>query len=56
MGRRFTAILAAEWWGVISRIWKSEIPLVFAHVVLTKTLGILRAQEIWERITGRMDL
>ena len=54
--RRFTAILAAEWRGVFSRSWNSERPLVFAHVVLTKTLGVRRAREIWARITRPMDL
>ena len=56
VGRRFTAILAAEWWGVLNRSWNSEIPLVFAHVVLTKTLGVRRAREIRARITRRIDL
>ena len=42
--------------GVLNRSWNSEIPLVFAHAVLTKTLGIRRAREIWTRITRRMDL
>ena len=56
MGRRFTAILAAEWRGVLSQSCNSEIPLVFAHVVLTKTLEIRRAREIRARITRRMDL
>ena len=56
VGHRFTAILAAEWRGVLNRSWISERPLVFAHVVLTKTLGIRRAREIWARITRRMDL
>ena len=56
VGRRFTAILAAEWWGVISQSWNSEISLIFTHVVLTKTLGVRRAQEIRARITRRMDL
>ena len=50
------AILAAEWRGVISRSWNSKRPLVFAHVVLTKTLGVRRAREIRARITMRMDL
>ena len=40
VGRRFTAILAAEWRGVLAWSWNSEIPLVFAHIVLTKTLGV----------------
>ena len=56
MGRRFTAILAAEWRGVLARNWNSERPLVFAHVILTKTLGVRRAREIRLRITRRMDL
>ena len=56
MGRRFTEILAAEWRGVISQSLKSKRPLVFAHVVLTKTLGVRRAQEIRISITRRMNL
>ena len=58
-----------EWWGAASRqSWRwsgpgfstgvgtLRDPLVFAHVVLTKTLGVRRAQEIRARITRRMDL
>ena len=56
MGRRFTAILAAEWRGVLSQSWNSGRPLVFAHVILTKTLGVCQAREIRARITRRMDL
>ena len=56
VGRRFTEILAAEWRGVLTRSWNSERPLIFAHVVLTKTLGVRRAREIRARITRRMDL
>ena len=56
VGCCFTAILAVEWQGVIDRNWKSDRPLVFAHVILTKTLGIHRAREIRARITRRMDL
>ena len=48
-------ILAVEWQGVIGQSWNSERPLIFAHVVLTKTLGILRAQDIRARITRQMD-
>ena len=50
------AILAAEWRGVLGRSWNSERPLIFAHVVLTKTLGVHRAREIRDQITRRMDL
>ena len=56
VGRRFTAILAAEWRGVLSRSWNSKRPLAFAHVVLTNTLGVIRAKDIHDRITRRMDL
>ena len=56
VGRRFTAILAAKWRGVINRSWNSERPLVFAHIVLTKTLVVRRAQEIQAHITQPMDL
>ena len=41
---------------MLSRTFKSKMPLVFSHVVLTKTLGVRRAKEIRERITRRMDL
>ena len=56
VGRRFTAILDVEWQGVIVQSWNSERPLFFAHVFLTKTLGVRRAQEIRARITSPMDL
>ena len=56
MGCCFTAILALEWRGVLGRSWNSEILLVFAHIVLTKMLCILRAKDIRARITRRMDL
>ena len=38
--------------GVISRSSNSKRPLMFAHVVLTKTLGVHWAQEIQDRIPG----
>ena len=44
VGRCFTEILAEEWRGVFNRSWNSKRPLVFAHVVLTKTLGVCRAR------------
>ena len=49
-------ILAAEWRGVLGSSWNSKRPLVFAHVVLTKTFGARRAQDIQANITRRMDL
>ena len=56
MGRRFTTILAAECRGVIGSSCNSERPLVFAHVILTKTFGVRRDREIRAQITRRMDL
>ena len=55
-GHRFTAILSVEWQGVLDRSWNSERPLIFAHVVLTKTLGVYRSREIRQRIIRSMDL
>ena len=51
VGRRFKEILAAELWGALDRSWNSERTLAFSHVVLTKTLGVCRAQDIRARIT-----
>ena len=42
--------------GVLNRSWNSERPLVFTHVVLTKTLGIRRDREIRARITRCMEI
>ena len=55
-GARFTAILAAEWRGLLRRTWNSEMTLVFAHIFLIKTLGVRRAREIRSRITRRINL
>ena len=52
----FTERLAAEWRGVLDRSWNSERPFVFAPVVLTKTFGVRRDQEIWAGLTRWMDL
>ena len=56
MGRRFTAILAVEWQGVLEWIQNSKRPLVFAHVLLTVALGVCRSKGIRARIMRRMDL
>ena len=50
------AILDAGWQGVLGRTWNFDRPLVFAHIVLIKTLGVRRAREIRARITRGMDL
>ena len=56
VGRRFTDTLDVEWQGVIDWSWNSKRPLVFNHVILTKTVGVCRAREIWVKITRQMDL
>ena len=56
MGHRFTEIVAVEWREVLDRRWNSERPLVFAHVVLTKTLGTYKAREIRASNNLRLDL
>ena len=35
--------------------WNSERPLIFTHVVLTKTLGACKARDIRVRIDLRLD-
>ena len=47
--------MAAEWQKVLDRSWNSEIPLVFAHIILKKTWGVCRAREIRARLTRRME-
>ena len=42
--------------GVTRRSWNSENHLIFAHVTLTKLLGVHRAWEIWYRMSRRMNL
>ena len=56
VGRQFTAVLDAEWRGVLDRKWNSERPLVFSHVVLTKTQSARKAREILARINFQLDL
>ena len=41
---------------MLRRSWNYKRPLVFAHIVLTKTLGVRRAREIRARITRQMNL
>ena len=56
VGRRFKAILAAEWWGVLVRTYNSVKPLVFAHIFLMETLSVVLYREIRAHITRQMDL
>ena len=52
----FIAILAAEWRGALDWSHNFKIPLIFAHLILTKMLDICRVREIRLRITMRMEL
>ena len=52
----FMAILEEEWLGVINWRWNSNRPLIFDHIVFSKTIGVCRAQEICMQIRRRMDL
>ena len=54
-GRWLTAVLTAEWQGVLDRKWNSERPLVFAHVVFTKTLGDPKARDIQATMNHQLD-
>ena len=56
VGRQFTSILATEWQVVQNRSWNYERFLVFAHVVITKTLVVRRARKIRVMISRRVDL
>ena len=53
--RRFTAVLAAEWRGVLNDKWNSDKPIVFSYVVLTRTLGDCKAREIRARIDRQLN-
>ena len=41
---------------MLDQKWNSERPLIFSHVVSTKTLGTHKAREIRARINLRLDL
>ena len=56
VGRRFTTVLVAEWRGAIDQKWNYKRSLVFAHVVLIKTLGACKARETRARPNRRLDL
>ena len=56
VGSWFTAVLAAEWRGVIDWKWNSERTLIFAHAVLTKTRGTYKDRDILFRVNLRLDL
>ena len=41
---------------MLDQKWNSERPLIFSHVVSTKTLGTHKAREIRARIDSQLDL
>ena len=55
-GRRFLTVLIDEFRGVRERKWNSERPLIFAAVILQRSPGVRRAQDIRRRLAQRMDL
>ena len=56
VGRRFVALLTADFTGARLRQWNSERPLVFALVVLQRAPGVIRARDIRRRLENRMTL
>ena len=56
IGNRFIAMLARLFEGVRARRWNSELPLIFAAVILRKNPGHFRAAKIKQRIQQRLDL
>ena len=56
VGYQFTALMAADWRGVLNRKWNYKIPLVLVHVVLKRTQGARKAREIRARINLWVDL
>ena len=49
-------LLATEFQGVLDQSCNSKIPVVFTHVVLTKTLGVFQAIDIQSHLSQQMDL
>ena len=49
-------IMSVEGQGVLNRSWNSEIPLVFAQIVIMKDLGVCRARNIRASLAKRMEL
>ena len=45
-----------EWRGFHKRVWNSEKPLVFFHVIFKKTLSACEAKDIQKSISRRMEL
>ena len=56
MGHQFTAVLAAEWQGILNQKWNPERLLIFSHVVLTRILDACKTREIRARIDHQLDL
>ena len=55
-GHRFLSVLTDECRGVLDWKCNSKRPLVFAHVVLKRTLGACKARETRAIIDRRLDL
>ena len=55
VGRRFIAMLTAEFCGARERRWNSERPIVFVATILQSSSGRLSAADIRRRLSNRMD-
>ena len=56
VGCSFTALLATEFQGFLDQSCTSKRPVLFTHVVLTKTLGVFQAIDIQSHLSQQMDL
>ena len=56
IGNRFIEMLARLFEGVRLRKWNSELPMIFAAVILRKDPGAFVAAKIKQRIKQRLDL
>ena len=56
IGNRFITILAQLFEGVRLQKWNSELPMIFAAVILRKNPGAFQAAKIKQRIQQRLDL
>ena len=56
MGHRFIGVLATEWRGILNQKCNFKIPLVFYHVVVTRTLSARKTRDTQARFDRRLDL
>ena len=54
--RKFMALLAAEWRGILDWTWNYKIPVVFDNIILTKILSVCQVIDIQYMLSQIMDL